>query len=91
MQNVFATDESLNRAARIVRDYKAGKPVPDVKSEDELWDAKYLYDSAFHPDTGGEPNYLIISAILSLTCRCFRFRKNDVDWKNECTSTDEHE
>jgi hypothetical protein len=50
---VFASEESLNRAARIVKDYKAGKPIADVKSEDELWDAKYLYDSAFHPDTGG--------------------------------------
>lgn len=54
LQNVFATEESLNRAARIVKDYKAGKPIPDVKTEDELWDAKALYDSAFHPDTGGE-------------------------------------
>jgi len=50
--NVFASEESLNRAARIVKDYKAGKPIPDVKTEDELWQAKYLYDSAFHPDTG---------------------------------------
>lgn len=54
LKNVFASEESLNRAARIVRDYKAGKPVPDVKTEDELWQAKALYDSAFHPDTGGK-------------------------------------
>lgn len=51
-QNVFASEESLNRAARIVKDYKAGLPIADVKTEDELWNAKYLYDSAFHPDTG---------------------------------------
>lgn len=51
---MFASENSLNRAARIVKDYKAGRPIPDVKSEDELWKAKYLYDSAFHPDTGGE-------------------------------------
>lgn len=50
--NVFVTEEQLDRAARIVEDYRAGKPVPDVTSVDELWAAKYLYDSAFHPDTG---------------------------------------
>lgn len=50
--NVFVTEEQLDRAARIVKDYRAGKPVPDVTSVDELWAAKYLYDSAFHPDTG---------------------------------------
>lgn len=51
---MFASEESLNRAARIVKDYKAGRPITDVKTEDELWKAKYLYDSAFHPDTGGK-------------------------------------
>lgn len=50
--NVLATSSDLDRAKRIVDDYRAGKPVPDVKNVDELWDAKYLYDSAFHPDTG---------------------------------------
>jgi tricarboxylate carrier len=50
--NVFASEKELARAARIYRDYKAGKPIPDVKTEDELWKAKYLYDSAFHPDSG---------------------------------------
>lgn len=50
--NVLATSSQLDRAKRIVNDYKAGKPVPDCKDVDELWAAKYLYDSAFHPDTG---------------------------------------
>lgn len=52
----------MNRAARIVNDYKAGRPVPDIKSnepETELWRAKYLYDSAFHPDTGGKDTTFI--------------------------------
>lgn len=50
--NVFASEKELEKAARIYRDYKARKPIPDVKTEDELWRAKYLYDSAFHPDSG---------------------------------------
>lgn len=50
--NVLATDQQLDRAKRIIDDYKAGKPVPECKTIDDVWDAKYLYDSAFHPDTG---------------------------------------
>lgn len=50
--NVFATSAQLDRAKRIVDDYKAGRDVPDIYTIDELWDAKYLYDSAFHPDSG---------------------------------------
>lgn len=50
--NVLASDQQLDRAKRIIDDYKAGKPVPDCKSIDDVWEAKYLYDSAFHPDTG---------------------------------------
>lgn len=50
--NVFATSAQLDRAKRIVDDYKAGRDVPDIATIDELWDVKYLYDSAFHPDSG---------------------------------------
>lgn len=50
--NLLATNAQLDRAKRIIDDYKSGKPVPDCKTIDDVWDAKYLYDSAFHPDTG---------------------------------------
>lgn len=79
----------MNRAARIVKDYKAGKPINDVKTEDELWKAKALYDSAFHPDTGGQ-FYFYCSAVLS-TNVVFFFRENALDWTNERSSTDEYE
>lgn len=49
--NVLATDAELDRAKEIVTAYRSGK---EDKSwtEDEIWAAKELYDSAFHPQTG---------------------------------------
>ncbi|XP_055698423.1 sideroflexin-1-3 [Phlebotomus papatasi] len=49
--NVFVSSSELDRAAKIVQDYKAEKPV-EAKSISEIWRAKYIYDSAFHPETG---------------------------------------
>lgn len=31
--------------------HRAGVVIPGL-TEDQLWRAKYVYDSAFHPDTG---------------------------------------
>lgn len=51
--NLLATSKQLAQAKRIVTEYKAGNDVSDeCKTIDDLWRAKYLYDSAFHPDTG---------------------------------------
>ncbi|XP_067618611.1 sideroflexin-1-3 [Eurosta solidaginis] len=50
--NILASHEELERAKRIVHNYRAGKPVPECSSVEDLWRAKYLYDSAFHPETG---------------------------------------
>mmetsp|Transcript_14879 Transcript_14879/g.24762 ORF Transcript_14879/g.24762 Transcript_14879/m.24762 type:complete len:206 (+) Transcript_14879:122-739(+) len=49
--NVLASDEELERAKKIVMDYKAGTEDKSL-TEDEIWAAKELYDSAYHPQTG---------------------------------------
>ncbi|XP_048407458.2 sideroflexin-3 [Stegostoma tigrinum] len=50
-RNVLLSSEALEAARAIVENYKHGKVQPGL-TEDELWKAKYIYDSAFHPDTG---------------------------------------
>lgn len=54
--NVLASDAELDAAKRTVEEYKAGKH--PAMSEDEIWRAKQLVDSAFHPDTG-EKNFIL--------------------------------
>ena len=49
--NCLASDADLERAKDIVEAYRAGKEDPSL-TEEELWEAKGLYDSAFHPQTG---------------------------------------
>lgn len=50
-RNILLSDAQLEHAGRVVRDYRRGI-VPPGLTENELWRAKYIYDSAFHPDTG---------------------------------------
>ncbi|XP_042289834.1 sideroflexin-3 isoform X1 [Thunnus maccoyii] len=50
-RNVLLSSETLDEARVIVENYRAGNVKPGL-TEDELWRAKYVYDSAFHPDTG---------------------------------------
>lgn len=50
--NLFATDEQLQRAREIVTKYRSNQPLPSGITLDEVWKAKYLYDSAHHPETG---------------------------------------
>lgn len=49
--NVFKTDQELDNAKAIVDAYRQGIVDPNL-TEDELWNAKQLYDSAFHCQTG---------------------------------------
>mmetsp|Transcript_16736 Transcript_16736/g.18132 ORF Transcript_16736/g.18132 Transcript_16736/m.18132 type:complete len:325 (+) Transcript_16736:59-1033(+) len=49
--NVLASDPELDKAKTIVEAYKRGEEDKNL-TEDEIWAAKQLYDSAFHPQTG---------------------------------------
>lgn len=52
--NVLASDTDLAKAQAIVDAHRKGavdKVYPNM-TEDELWEAKNLYDSAFHCQTG---------------------------------------
>uniref|UniRef100_A0A1B6EGL8 Sidoreflexin n=1 Tax=Clastoptera arizonana TaxID=38151 RepID=A0A1B6EGL8_9HEMI len=50
--NILATPKQLEEAKRIVKAYKAGEKLPKDMTMKEVYKAKDLYDSAFHPDTG---------------------------------------
>jgi len=49
--NVLATDEQLEKAKLIVTAYRSGTEDKNL-TEDEIWAAKELYDSAYHCQTG---------------------------------------
>ena len=48
--NLFVTPAALDRAKEVVDGHRRGED--QGLSEEELWGAKQLYDSAYHPDTG---------------------------------------
>jgi hypothetical protein len=49
--NVLASDAELDNAKAIVEGYR-NKTEDKRLSADQIWAAKELYDSAFHPQTG---------------------------------------
>jgi hypothetical protein len=58
--NILASDHELDEAKQIVESYRATKTLPTHVTVDQLWKAKYLMDSAFHPDTKEKVIYLNI-------------------------------
>ncbi|XP_021002798.1 sideroflexin-1 isoform X2 [Parasteatoda tepidariorum] len=48
--NLLYSSSELDKAKEIVTKYRNGESLN--LTEDEIWRAKHLYDSAFHPDTG---------------------------------------
>jgi len=49
--NILATNKQLDDAKAVVEFYRQNKRLPQNVNEDQLWKAKSLMDSAFHPDT----------------------------------------
>lgn len=49
--NVFATDAQLQSAKELVKAYNTGAE-PAGTTDEEVWAAKHLCESAFHPETG---------------------------------------
>ncbi|KAJ1369638.1 hypothetical protein KIN20_031137 [Parelaphostrongylus tenuis] len=49
--NIFLSEETLERSRKIVTNYRKGIYDGNM-ALDELWRAKQIYDSAYHPDTG---------------------------------------
>lgn len=54
--NLFVSNKKLEDARCLVQKYKCGQKLPADITEDHLWRAKTLYDSAYHPDTGEKMN-----------------------------------
>ncbi|XP_046851609.1 sideroflexin-2-like [Xenia sp. Carnegie-2017] len=49
------SDHQLNEAKNLLELYRVNKE-PSGTTNDEIWDAKILYESAFHPDSGEKMN-----------------------------------
>ena len=54
---IFATEEQLCTAQALVEDYCNGK-APASTTEEDVWEARALCDSAVHPDTGEHMNVM---------------------------------
>ncbi|XP_014254209.1 sideroflexin-1 [Cimex lectularius] len=50
--NLRYSDKKLNEVQDIVKRHRSGEPQKTKLTVDELWKAKHIYDSAFHPVTG---------------------------------------
>jgi len=49
--NILLSSKDLEDAKALVEAHRKGEKLPESTTEQDLWDAKYKYDSAYHPDT----------------------------------------
>ncbi|CAL4076844.1 unnamed protein product, partial [Meganyctiphanes norvegica] len=53
----FKSDKELDDAKDLLQKYRLGKEPPGTP-EEKIWQAKNIYESAFHPDTGEKQNVI---------------------------------
>lgn len=53
----FKSDTELNHAKELLQKYRLGQEPPGT-TEEMIWQAKRVYESAFHPDTGEKQNLI---------------------------------
>lgn len=51
------SDKELDDAKELLKKYKLGQEPPGTP-EEKIWQAKCIYESAFHPDTGEKQNFI---------------------------------
>ena len=73
--NVLASDAELDKAKAIVTAYRAGTE-DKLLTEDDIWKAKELYDSAFHPQTGEK---LLVFGRMSFQVKPFNLTRHIFD------------
>jgi len=56
-RNGLSTEQDLDNAKLLLDAYRIGQEPPGTK-EEQIWQAKQLYESAFHPDTGEKMNMI---------------------------------
>ena len=66
--NLLASPAQMEAAKLTVERYKSGE-LTNI-SEDELWEAKQLVDSAYHPETGEPSNLSPLTVTLCQERRC---------------------
>jgi len=68
--NILASNAQLERSKEIVESFRKTKKLPPGVDEEQLWKAKYLMDSAYHPDTK-EQMFFIGRMSAQVPCNLF--------------------